>query len=362
MSYERVDELMEEGWQMEHSPAQVAVYEEAVRIADTLNDTSLAVDCRMELVTAATFSGADEKAMVAFAWVLARFDEDPDCVDVYDLMWKYKWIINSVTSFPTVSLSRIRSMEDDMERRYLAAGYNLRAVHDVRADIAMETGEEERCREYFAKWKSIPRDFMADCLACEQSSEVRFMVHFGKYEDALETATPILSGEMRCSSVPETTYGHVLIPLMHLDRLDDARRYHELGYPLVAGNPDYIPTVSRHLAFMVRDGQMDAAVRCVEQHLPLLATIAMVDNRMEFYCTASALFRKLAASQTDIAVHLPETLEIAEASNQYKAVELADWFQGKADQMASQFDVRNGNRAVSEANSAWQRLALGNSC
>ena len=342
---------------MKHSPAQVAVYEEAVRLADTLSDAALSVECRMELVTAATFSGADEKAMVAFAWVLAKFDEDPQCVELNDLLWKYKWIIGSVASFPTVSLKKIRAMEDDMERRYTAAGYNHRAVYDVRADIALHTGDEERCREYFAKWKTIPRDRMANCLACEQNSEVEFMIHFGEYEKALERAEPILNGEMSCSCVPESTYGHVLLPLMHLDRMDEARQYHQTGYPLVAGNPDYIPTISRHLLFMVRDEQLVPGINCVQRHLPLLQNIALVDNRMQFYCTATALFRKMAKSQSEVKLHLPKELAIADASNKYSVVALENWFQEQTNQMAARFDARNGNTAVSEANAAWQALS-----
>lgn len=360
MSYEQLEALMEEGWAMEHCPAQVAIYEEAVRLADSLNDTDASVETRMELVTAATFSGADEKALVAFAWVLAKFDEDPDSVAVHDLLWKYKWVISSITSFPTVSLEKIRAMEDDMERRYTACGFNLRPVYDVRADIALDTGYDERCREYFEKWRKTPRDLMADCRACEQNSEARYLHHFGQHHESLELAEPILSGDMSCSSVPETTYGRVLIPLIHLDRMDDARGYFELGYPLVSGNPDYIPTIARHLLFMVRDGQLDQAVTCVEQHLPAVSKLAMLDNRMDLYCTASALFEKLAAERDEVSLRLPEDLEIARADGKYRAAELTDWFYAQSAAMAAKFDARNGNSVVSQRNDEWRELAIGN--
>ena len=158
MSYERLEQLMDEAWELPHSPAQVAVLEEAVRIADSLNNVDASVGTRMELVTAATFSGADEKALVAFAWVLAKFDEDPECVDLHSLLWKYKWIISSIAAFPTVSLEKIHKMEADMEARYTAGGFNLRPVHDSRADIALDIGDDKQCLHFFEQWKATPHD------------------------------------------------------------------------------------------------------------------------------------------------------------------------------------------------------------
>lgn len=357
MSRDEIYDLLDDAGYMEHSPAQVAIYEEAVRLADALNDSALSVECRMELVTAATFSGADEKALVAFAWVLSKFDSEPECVDLPDLLWKYKWVVASITSFPTVSLKKIREMEDDMERRYLAAGYSLRPVHDVRADLAIDTGHADRVRENFEKWIQSPRDQMADCRACEQNSEIRFYTYFGDYEKALEASQPILVGGMGCSSVPQTTYGHVLIALMHLGRIDQARKSFERGYPQVNGNPDYIRTVSQHLLFMARENEFDRGLRCIEEHVPLVTNMAMLNNRMEFYCTASVLLRKLSASQPSVELNLPDALPVSELSNRYVTADLADWFDSQANQIAKKFDARNGNTVVTDTNIAWQKLA-----
>ena len=357
MSYERLEQLMDEAWELPHSPAQVAVLEEAVRIADSLNNVDASVGTRMELVTAATFSGADEKALVAFAWVLAKFDEDPECVDLHSLLWKYKWIISSIAAFPTVSLEKIHKMEADMEARYTAGGFNLRPVHDSRADIALDIGDDKQCLHFFEQWKATPHDMMADCIACEQNSEIRYLNHFGRYEEALAAAEPILSGDMSCSTVPQTTYGRVLIPLMHLGRLDEAREHHETGYPTVQGNPDYIPTISRHLLFLTRDENYDKAVVCVEQHLPLVWGMAMVDQRMEFYCTVATLLEKLSASRDEIGLRVPDQMNLG-PSTTHKTAELAHWFHTETNKLAAKFDARNGNTAVTAANAKWRELGL----
>jgi tetratricopeptide (TPR) repeat protein len=358
MSYERLEQLMDEASELPHSPAQVAVLEEAVRIADSLNNVDASVRTRMELVTAATFSGADEKALVAFAWILARFDEEPECVDLYSLLWKYKWIIGSIASFPTVSLEKIHKMEADMETRYAAGGFNLRPVYRSRADNAMVIGDKQQCLHFFEQWKATPRDMLADCIACEQNSKIRYLNYFGRYEEALKAAEPIFSGDMSCSTVPQTTYGYVLTPLMHLGRLDEAREYHEIGYPTVQGNPDYITAISLHLLFLTRNQNYDKAVGCVERHLPLVWGMAMVDQRMKFYCAVATLLEKLSASRDEIGLRVPEQMSLG-TSTAHKTVELANWFQAETNKLAAKFDARNGNTAVTTANAKWRELGLG---
>lgn len=357
MSLERLDQLRNEAWSMPHSPAQVAILEEAVRLADSLNDPAESVDTRMDLIDAATFSGADDKALVAFAWVLARYDEDPDSVDLTDLLWKYKWIIGSIPSFPQVTLEKLREMEDDMERRYQAAGYSLRPVYDSRASIAQNVGDRQRCQHYFEKWRQAPRDEMADCRACEQNSEVRFLHYFGRHEDALGAAAPILDGEMSCSCVPETTYARILLPLMSLGRIDEARQWHEKGYPLISGDPDYLAEAGEHLLFMVRTEQFEKAVSSVERHLPLIAA-TIPDDRMRYYCAAASLFEKLGTTREHISLRVPSQLDLADASGRFETKALHQWFETQSNEIAAQFDRRNGNSAESESNAEWRALAL----
>src|SRR4051812_22715000 len=92
------DDLMERFWDaemMENSLAKCALLEEIIRIADTRQDFEVGFDARMALVDAGTFSGAPDKALVAFSWCLAQADKQPDHFSGPDLLWKYKWVTHS---------------------------------------------------------------------------------------------------------------------------------------------------------------------------------------------------------------------------------------------------------------------------
>ncbi|MEM7477721.1 MAG: hypothetical protein AAF483_22255 [Planctomycetota bacterium] len=75
---ERVYEILGEARDLEDSALKSTLLEEAIRIADSIHDEDLGAKCRMELIDSATHSGGDEKALVAFAWCLAKFDETPE--------------------------------------------------------------------------------------------------------------------------------------------------------------------------------------------------------------------------------------------------------------------------------------------
>lgn len=55
-----IEELMQRGESLDLGPTRVAVFEEAVRLADMLADVPLGYQARTRLIDAAQFSGAGE--------------------------------------------------------------------------------------------------------------------------------------------------------------------------------------------------------------------------------------------------------------------------------------------------------------
>ena len=82
---DEIVELMFAADEVEAGPLRVELFERAVRIADTHNDLDLAFQMRMDLIEAATFGGMPEVSLVAFAWCLAKSDENPDRFDEQDV-------------------------------------------------------------------------------------------------------------------------------------------------------------------------------------------------------------------------------------------------------------------------------------
>src|SRR4028119_2137094 len=122
-------DLLGRAYDFEHGDQQIALTEEAVRLADIHGDLDLQIEAKMALVEAATFGGAPEKALVAFSWCLGQYDKNPDLISEYDLLWKYKWIVGHADAFPQISKIQIDGLLSDMTARYQRAGVSLRPIH-----------------------------------------------------------------------------------------------------------------------------------------------------------------------------------------------------------------------------------------
>lgn len=357
---ERITELIDQAEELEYGPAKVALLDEAVREADASGDVDAGFYARLELITAATFSGAKEKAMVAFSWCLGQVDANPEQFDEEDLMWQYKWVVEELVSFPQISRRQIEEMLADMQRRYARLGISLRPVHYLRWTNSMRMGDLDLAMTEAEKWYAAPRDHFADCTACERNKHAELAIRLGKNEEAMELTRSILAGKLKCESIPHATYALVLKPLLRLGRIDEARVYHEKGYRMVAKDRGYLEEIAAHLFFMVRTHQWTRAVELLETHLPLYLQTANVDAVCRFYVAAASLLGILA--QDDNAprhFRIPQELPCYQLDDLYAPADLANWFDRQAAELIGRFNARNGNDYYGRQLDEYRQLALG---
>lgn len=346
---DRVYDLMEEAEELEDGPEKVALIEQAIHEADVLNDVLLGYEARMSLIEAGMFGGFVERAIVAFSWCLARFDESPEDYEEFDLYWMYKWVINDLPNFPAVSRQQILDMQDDMERRYRRSGYSMRTVHYLRADNALIMGDFEEAFQRLAKAERSERDEIVDCLACEQSHSVWRFAQLKKNEEAVKAAEPILAGKMSCTVVPEVTYGYLVRPLLRLGRLEEALELYRKGYRKISRNPHYVAEIALHMLTLIASDNLQKATRLFEKHLPWAVRTANLDERFEFFNSSSLFLEKLGQkSQRKRKLNLPSQFPCYDTECQYAPAELASWFADQAKQIADQFNRRNGNEHYSQ--------------
>lgn len=346
---DRAAGLIRQARKLEHCPEQVALLDEAVREADAAGDILLGYNARLELISAGVFGGFQEKAIVAFSWCLARYDETPEEYSDYQLFWRHKWIMNTLADFPTISLQQIADLQADMERRYQELGYSLRPAYYFRSDNARRMGNDQEAQTYHEKWRRAPRDFMADCAACEQSHLVEFLGHFQRDEEALEAAAPIMSGAMSCSVVPHATYGHTIRPLLRLNRIEAAQEAYRVGYRLVTRSGSFVDTISEHLLLLTAVEEFSKAFRVFEKHLPRAMSTANLHNRFRFYNSSGLFLEKLGKlSKRKRKLNLPSQLPCYDKDGKYDPVELSKWFSKETQQLAEQFNRRNGNEYYNE--------------
>lgn len=355
---DHIEDLIDQSWSMNNGPEKVALLEEAVREADALGDIPLAFYARMMLIETAAFSGFHERSLVAFSWCLSHYDESPDEYDEYDLFWKYKWIVDALWIFPQVSRQQITGMQDDMERRFISMGFSLRPIHYFRFSNAMRMGHFDEALESYEKAIRGNRDWMADCEACELEKHVELFARLNRDEEALNAAQPILTGKLSCGEIPHLTYSTIMRPLLRLDRREDARNAHRSGYRLIATNAEFLRGIADHLLLLVAEKNLDKAVRLFEKHLPWAAETASLHARFCFY-NSSALFLEALTRQQPgpRKLAIPARLPCHRQDSEYDPAELANWFAEQTQQIADQFNRRNGNEYYSELIAESRELA-----
>jgi len=329
---------------MKNGPAKCAVLEEIVRRADARNMIDLAFPARLALIEAATFSGAPDKALVAFSWCLSQADKHPDQFPESELFWKFKWIVNSLGDFPQISRKQIEDMLDEMARRYERAGISMRPVWMARWKLAIKMGEKALAKSSYKAFRDMPRDWMSDCPACEMDEKVNYANFLGLDELAVQTAEPIIGGRLSCAEVPHLTYGRLLMPLYRLGRLDEARQMHRNGYRLVSRTPAMLDILAEHLLFLAITDNLPKATKLFEKHLIWALEATDLGDRFLFCLSAKFLMERLQKAETpSLKLRLPTAFPLHHEKGLYEVGDLLAWLTTDANDRAAQFDRRNGN-------------------
>ena len=339
---DNIAELLERADDLPEGPGQIALCEEAVRLADTHGDELAGFHARKQLVHAATFGGRPDVSLVAFSWCLSRVDANPDNYDETELLWQYKWVVQHVGQFPHISRQQIDGLLDDMAARFRRHGSNLHAVHMIRRDLAVELCDREVAETAHKQFTAVDRDPLSDCPACVNDGTIEYQLFLGRDEDALTTARPALDGRMTCGEVPHRTYAYVVLPLLRLGKLERAARAFKNGYKLIRANPKFVRHKAQHLAFLALTGNMARAATLFERHLAESIRSPSVSWKFEFYAAARLFLDRLMRGKVIPLLRIPDELR-ASGEPMQPATQVAGWLDAQMAEIAAAFDRRNGN-------------------
>lgn len=218
------DDLMNQALDLPPGAAQLEVLEAAVRLADAEGDIENGFYARQHLVKTAAFHGFPLKAIIAFSWQLGQYDRNPEEYDGSSLLWRYKWIVGTISNFPEIPMSQIQELLEDLGKRYKEHGYSKRTYLYFRSRLALDHGKLDEAKAYLQQFTKEERDHMSDCNACEQHCIVWLHARLGEDEQALKAAEPILSGNMKCAEVPHITLPELLLPMQRLGLHEEAKK------------------------------------------------------------------------------------------------------------------------------------------
>ncbi|MEK4074571.1 hypothetical protein MHI01_11750 [Paenibacillus sp. FSL M7-0656] len=338
------EELMDEAYGLPNGPAKLGMLEEAARVADVNGMEEEAYEARSEIVETATFCGYPMKALIAFSWQLGKFDQQPEEYDEETLMWSYKWILGKMPDFPEISREKILELLEDFGRRFKSYGYSERSYWYYRFRIFMDFGELEEAGRSYDRFRTMDRDFMSDCEACEQDEIMRYFLLKGDDEKVLEAAQPILKGRMSCAEIPHLTLSEILMPLYRLGRTAEADKHQIKGYRLIKGQNDFVQSFAEQMDYLTRTNPAKG-IDVLEETLVFAADHEDLYAKMLFYARAASLLRRWVEESPEYRLRLPASFPYE--GDPGDLLKLADYFAEHAQTAAAKFDQRNGNHHVS---------------
>lgn len=339
----RVYELKDEAYRLPYGPTKVALLEEAVRIADSLNDAELAFEARQDLMDAAVFSGRTDVMLVAYAWCLAEYDRNPEQYDSYQILWRFKWVVGNAVQFPEISRPRLEELLAEMERRFKEAGSTMHAVHQNQRDLMVEMGDRNGASFAHAQFRRRRRDWLSDCPACVAGKDCDYFAFQRQWRRALKAVQIVLDGRLICAEEPHRILSKVLLPLLRLGQVEEAKAVQQRGYRLIRAANHFVAEQARHLRFSVLVGDMAQAKRMVERHLPAALASVMPDERFDFFLATRLWTDRLAnEGVTQVKVRLPKGPPSG-PEGKTDVARLGRWLTDQAKDIGQRFDARNGN-------------------
>ncbi len=358
MSQEEIDNLREQVAQCPDHAEKVPLLEAAVRASDAIGNDELSYELRVELIESATWSNQYDRALVAFSWCLSRHDQVNSPISQWSLLWRFKWVLQNITYMPNVSCEQIERLEDDMQMRLDAEGYNRRAVEYIRFLNRARMGQLETAAGHYRKWKLTSRDPMADCRACEYDSEVEYFLHRGDNEKALSIARKLVDGELGgCREVPERPFGRIIRLLLRCDLIDEAKERQKAGISLLAGKHQFLRYIAEHVLLLARTKQYSRALRLIDKHLRSAAQMVDSDAQLLFFHAVSLSLESMTAdSYGPVQLRLADSHPAFDTSGTYQPGELSTWYLREATKLSDAFDKRNQNDSYTRLMAESRRL------
>jgi tetratricopeptide (TPR) repeat protein len=351
-----LDDLLEKAkWAKKNTAEQSDLYAAALKLAEASNDTKRATDIRGDYIDSLVFQGRYELAIPHFAILLSVLDQPGQQISWFEqiqILWRYKWFVSNMTNFPNVPKVQIEQMLADMEKRYVSFNpMTFPTIFYFKQSVYNSMGDHEKAAIFEKKFKEFgeaesPLYSLKDCDACECSSNVSRFFWRKQYNEALAEAAPILSGSLKCETVPRSTYPAVILSEILRDNGDPelAEKWFKKAIKLLNADNQEMVSFGKLICYLTRVGNTPKAISLFESQFWESVDTNNLNAVFHFYNAAWYLFDTLVKAGTaQIKLSLPENERLYSISGQYVTAEVVDFLQSEVLRIAALFDARNGN-------------------
>ncbi len=343
---------------MEHGSARIAAMRGAIQAADQQVDHPFRIFFRLDLCRESNFYDDSMDMMVVFPEVLAIIDKYPDTPSTVfnsnfkdsmaHILWVYKWILSSCTSFYQIPMEDCLKFYEDFKRRSLAYGYNLRPYYKCKYGFYFHI-DRAAAEEAFHAFEELPRDANSDCKACERNTVINFYLRTDQPKRAAELSEEIENFSLTCGGGRMRAWLNMKENYMDYylrkREFEEAEKYCRLIDPNRIRNDEFGAWDDFLYCYAYRN--IGKALKIYKNNWKDWEEERCPWSIFEISLNNIRFFQELGRVRKRKTVKLPldRSFPLYQESGQYSIEEICQYYYNRAGKMADCFDRRNGSQA-----------------
>lgn len=334
--------------QLKHGEERYKYLKKLIAEEDAAHNYSEAFDLRYKYIGESVIHDDLFKGIIMFPEFMAYYDAHSDVCEQHSLMWAFKWILEDVVDFYQVSSEKIAEYFEEFRRRCEEYDISLRTYYMKKMNFYsyFDIEKTKECQKHF---RSLERDGLSDCAACELNNDIRMELHYGSEKKAMEMLADMLRRGVSCAEVPEVTFGECVKHFTQTGNIAEAEYYAEMMMPMIKGKENtFLKEISNVLLLKALTSPNEA-YDIFKRSIKVFLESKNPDMRFHF-ANASARFFDAAISNEHkkIVIKLPHSFPLYNAENEYDLEEMQNYFADIAKDIADKFDERNGSSYYSD--------------
>lgn len=250
---------------------------------------------------------------------------------------------------PQISTQQGKALLDQFEAR--CKHYNTGWHHFHRTEFLfyLEIGMLERAAESFERFRVDRPAEGWDCEGCRVGSIASALLEFGRTEEALAMAQPLLAGALTCDHGSQPS--DILEELLEYDlEHGDLERAAQWAAQLTRmgfhdrGDWDVLSTCLLYCALTDPERSLGMLEKGITWSIGQLDA----EDLFDFYRAAWATCAVLGKQHQQLTLQLPKRFVRYQEEGVYDTQALANWFYGKAVGIGQKFDRRNGTQRYAQ--------------
>ena len=317
---------------------RINLLKQAANLADANNDIDWGYELRLQIMDESMGKLKDTEALPAFVWILEAYDANPDRFNTMEMLWKYKWMIDSSARCHFISMEQLEKMLEDYRQRLLDKGFGLRSYYNISASVAFIIENLERAKRCLDARDKIEPDDVCDNPSHELYDMILYYLMIKDTATAMSLERALFALTHPVALFPiDCGYAEYLV---RCGKIESAKHFIERAEKSFTelNKQCWLSVSLSGLIYALTFIDPEKAWRYVSDYINWITECQDYDALI-FGMNIMPLLKR-GGTRT---LYLSHEFPVFRDDNVYEVKNLFDYFYGMTLNLAERFDARNGN-------------------